>query len=198
MKASGGFEEAFNLNGKPVSDKDLARLEESFRAIADSIAVSRKLMADIAEKEAGQAILGQVKSVHNMVLKNTQFSMNEDKADVENALAALFNGVHPIDFDDHLRSRLADHFGIDGWTAAGVLACLLRYPGQYIPHEGLAKAAGVQSTRSGVIRVYVCQIRSSLEDKGLPGESIETGRGSYRIVRSAAFEIINAIGRSAP
>ena len=195
MKLSGGFREALSQSWESVSDQDLRRLEESFRSIADSFAVARKLIEEITKKEAHRTTLSQV-DLESDILGHSQLSLDEDKADVENALAALFAGIHPADLEDHLRRRLMDYFHIEGWVAAGVLACLLRYPGQFISHAGLAKAAGVQSTSGGVIRVYVCQLRSALEDRGLLGENIETGRHSYRIVRSAAFEIINAIAGS--
>lgn len=177
-----------------VSDKDLARLEESFRTIADSIADARKVMAEITEREAYWTSLSRVVREHDM-LRNSQLTLDEDALAVENALAALFKGVDPVELNDHLRERLTGYFNIEGWGAAGVLACLLRYPGQYISHVNLARSAGVQSTSSGVIRVYICQLRSTLEGNGLSGETIETGRRSYRIVRSAAFEIINALAR---
>jgi len=193
MKVSGGFGEALSRNWE--SDRDLGRLEESFRAIADSISVARKLIDEIAQKETDWTVLSRTKRESDLSSRSPS-SLDEDRADVENALAVLFGGVDPNDLDDRLRQRLMDHFHIEGWVAAGVLTSLLRYPGQFISHASLAKAAGVQSAGVGVIRVYVCQLRSALESMGIAGESIETGRHSYRIVGSAAFEIINALART--
>lgn len=193
MKVSGGFREALSRNWE--SDRDLGRLEESFRAIADSISVARKLINEIAQKETDWTVLSRTKRENDLSSRSPS-SLDEDRADVENALAVLFGGIDPNDLDARLRQRLMDHFHIEGWVAAGVLTSLLRYPGQFISHASLAKAAGVQSAGVGVIRVYVCQLRSALESMGIAGESIETGRHSYRIVGSAAFEIINALART--
>ncbi|WP_242130238.1 helix-turn-helix domain-containing protein [Sphingobium sp. Sx8-8] len=190
MKVSGGFKEAKSRIWE--SDQDLRRLEDSFRSIADSISVTRKLINEITKKETDRTKLSQVKRGNEMS-GCSPLSLNEDKADVETALLTLFGGGRPTDPDDHLRRCLMDYFDIEGWVAAGVLTSLLRHPGQFISHTGLAKAAGVQSRNVGVIRVYVCRLRSALEERGLAGESIETGRQSYRIVRSAAFEIMNAL-----
>lgn len=185
------FKDMLGREGASVSDRELGRLEELFRSIADSIATARSLMTAMPE-QTHAPLLGRAKRKGDAA-ENLQLSLDEDQADVEVALAALFQGISPTEFDDHLRERLIHYFDIDGWVAAGVFACLLRHPGQYIAHDSMAKAVGVQSTSSRVIRVYVCQLRASIEARGMSGDSIETGRGSYRIVRSAAFEIINAI-----
>ncbi len=188
MNASGFSRRVADLDLSAATDTQLMQLEDAFRSIADSIATARKVMSEL---EAGLALRATQADQAPMLA----LPFEEDRQDVERAIRALVPGKNAVEIESKFRKRVLDHFDIEGWIAAGVLSCLVRFPGRFVSHAELAAAAGAQSDKSGVIRVYICQLRASLALKGYSGEAIETGRGAYRIVRSAAFEIINAVAQ---
>jgi hypothetical protein len=168
------------------SDKHLTRLENALRTIADSIAVARKVMHEV-EVEITASVSGNG-------LADTEVPvLEEDRREVDQAIARLVSADNLEDAEEEFRQLIMDYLDIDGWVAAGVLSSIIRLPGRFMSHTDIARAAGVQSDRSTVVRVYICQLRNSLVAKGYSSGAIETGRGAYRIVRSAAFEIVNAL-----
>lgn len=188
MNASGFSTRVADLDLSAASDKQLVQLEEAFRSVADSIATARRVMSEL---EAGLGGKGPDKGM----VRASISVFEEDRRDVENAIAAFVPGQSATEVEGKFRKRLLDHFDIEGWVAAGVLSCLVRLPGHFVTHAELARAAGAQSDRSAVVRVYICQLRASLAAKGYSSDVIETGRGAYRIVRSAAFEVVNTLAK---
>jgi DNA-binding response OmpR family regulator len=77
-----------------------------------------------------------------------------------------------------------------GKKGARILMRLLEDPGRFVSHQALAEAAQLRSQTSSAIKVYVCQIRKSLEEYGYSPKIIETGRGAYRIRPDKTDEII--------
>lgn len=173
--------------------EDLKILEHSFRSAANSIAATRDLMSQFVAHDVPLTDFIHANRA-KISTESALLSLTEDQADVDAALTAMSPGKGAEESEDFLRQRLAHRLGIEGWAAAGILLCLIRYPGQLLTHAQLAAAARISSSSPGVIRVYICQLRSCLEANGIKGNAIETGRRSYRIVRSAAFEIINSLG----
>lgn len=194
MNSSKIPDEKSSKYGDNITIDDLVVLEEFLRSAASSIAAVRAIMSKSVENDA--PLSEAIRNLRGRTATDTALvTLSEDQADVAAALAILCNEVSPETCEDLIRQRLIDYFEIEGWVAAGVLLCMLRYPGQFITHAHLGAAAGMLSPTPGVIRVYIYQLRSRLKLRGFKGGAIETGRRSYRIVRSAAFEIINALGR---
>ncbi|AMK26176.1 MULTISPECIES: helix-turn-helix domain-containing protein [Sphingobium] len=174
---------------------DLKSLEQSFLEAANSIAAVRNVLDQVIDTGAPLTkAIGASRA--GAAARYALSAMTEDQADVEEALKALCRGLKTGDREEFIRQRLVDCFALEGWASAGVLLCLLRQPGQFVSHAHLADAACVLSESPNVVRVYICQLRSSLKSRGFEDGAIETGRRSYRIVPSAAFGIVNALGVS--
>lgn len=174
---------------------DLKSLEQSFLDAANSIAAVRNVLDQVIDDSA--PLTKAIGARHaGAAARYALTALTEDQADVEEALNALCKGLKIGDREEFIRQRLVDCFALEGWASAGVLHCLLRQPGQFVSHAQLADAACVLSESPNVVRVYICQLRSSLKTRGFESGVIETGRRSYRIVPSAAFGIVNALGVS--
>jgi len=73
----------------------------------------------------------------------------------------------------NVRLRLA------GTACARILLRLMAQPGQMVSIEKLTRAAGIKSSSSKVIKVYICRLRGAFDAKGIAGSAIETGSRSY-------------------
>lgn len=182
------------LNIKSFSQRDLHALEEQFKSLETSIKNIRKILSQPTSSDLTNSPLPG--SGKDRIRDGAgTLTLSEDQADVHSALTALCRNVKAEDREDAIRHKLVDCFALDGWVAAGVLLGLLRQSGEYVTHMQLAEVAGTISPSAGVIRVYVCKLRQQLEARGIEGGAIETGRRSYRLVRSAAFKIINTLNQ---
>ena len=68
-----------------------------------------------------------------------------------------------------------------GRNGAAILLRLLDEPGEYVTSHELVQVAGIRSSGIKAVKVYICHLRSSLQALEFPPETIETGRGSYRL-----------------
>ena len=192
MAISGKYKKEEKRIVKSVSYEDLHALEEQFKALEASIARIRGILSGPGSSDSTNSSPprnGKTRRADEA----DDVTLTEDQADVQGALAALGRTAKAKDREDMIRQKLVDCFALDGWVAAGVLLCLLRQSGEYVTHKQLADAAGTISPSAAVIRVYVCKLRQQLAAGGIEGGAIETGRRSYRLVRSAAFRIINTL-----
>lgn len=182
------------LNVKSISNRDLHALEEQFKSLETSIAGIRRILSRPDSIDPTNS--SPHHSDRDGIADGAEtLTLTEDQADVHTALAALGRSAKAEDREDVIRQKIVDCFALDGWVAAGVLLCLLREAGEYVTHTQLAEAAGTISPSAAVVRVYVCKLRQQLAAGGIESGAIETGRRSYRLVRSAAFRIINTLNR---
>jgi len=182
------------LKVKSISNRDLHALEEQFKSLETSIASIRRILSRSNSIDPTNSSLPH--SDKDGIADGAEtLTLTEDQADVHTALAALGRSAKAEDREDMIRQKIIDCFALDGWVAAGVLLCLLREAGEYVTHTQLAEAAGTISPSAAVVRVYVCKLRQQLAAGGIERGAIETGRRSYRLVRSAAFRIINTLNR---
>jgi len=182
------------LHVKSLSHRDLHDLEEQLTSLETSIASIRRILSHPTSGDLTNSPLPGI-GKDRITDGAGSLTLSEDQADVHSALAALCRNARADNREDVIRQKLVDCFALDGWVPAGVLLCLLRQSGDYITHQQLAEAAGTISPTAGVIRVYVCQLRQQLTAGGIESGAIETGRRSYRLVRSAAFQIINTLNQ---
>ena len=104
-------------------------------------------------------------------------------------------GADTMNWEMVTRAFLREQFASVGHVGAGVLMRLMCSPGEFVPVEDLAYAAGVRSSSNRVIKVYICRLRNALAQQGLPAEAIETGRRSYRLQEDGAAELMKALTR---
>jgi len=182
------------LNVNSLSHIDLHDLEKQLTSLETSIASIRRILSHPTSGDLTNSPLPGI-GKDRIGDGAGNLTLSEDQADVHSGLTALCRNAKAENREDVIRQKLVDCFALDGWVAAGVLLCLLRQSGEYITHQQLAEAAGTISPTAGVIRVYVCQLRQQLAAGGIESGAIETGRRSYRLVRSAAFQIINTLNQ---
>jgi len=68
-----------------------------------------------------------------------------------------------------------------GRNGAAILLRLLEEPGEYVTSRELVQVAGIRSSGIKAVKVYICHLRAALQTLDFPPDTIETGRGSYRL-----------------
>lgn len=76
-----------------------------------------------------------------------------------------------------------------GRNGAAILLRLLDEPGKYVTSHELVQIAGIRSSGIKAVKVYVCHLRASLQALDFPADTIETGRGCYRLNSEVASRL---------
>jgi len=80
-----------------------------------------------------------------------------------------------------------------GRNGAAILLRLLEEPGEYVSSHELVQVAGIRSSGNKAVKVYICHLRAALQLLDFPRDTIETGRGGYRLNSNVTEKLRNAI-----
>ena len=167
-----------------ISASELVHIEQLMRTAFEALSHAQTLLGarlDMRSEHPCQPPAGQLPA---------------DSADVDiSFLRRKGNGsecTRPATIEGRIR-RLAPRASRGG---AAILRNLLEQPGDFIDQRDLAKAAGVTSGSSHVVKVYICHLRKALEYHGFGASVIETGWKSYAIKADAVPSIFTFLNRS--
>jgi len=169
----------------------LVHIDQLLAQMQEAIRLMRSLLRDLADDETGGAF-----GMPGMTEPFPASLSHQDGAVDPNFPAeARFVGGRGEAMNRELLTRrlIRDRFASIGHVGAGVLIRLLCTPGEFVSCDDLARSAGVRSASNRVVKVYICRLRSALGKFGLPSETIETGRRSYRLQNAAVPRIMASL-----
>lgn len=173
---------------------DLLHIEHLMRVASDALALAQALLSDRIERERAAPIRRK--------LTVQPVELPEDILANIQEIAAAFSDqlAHPDRkfsecWRDLVKARIHNRLYRAGRAGAAILLRMIEEPDIFLDQKDLALAAGVNSRSPNVIKVYICHLRNGLEDYGLSGDLIETGRRSYRLRTEAVAQIMEMVTR---
>lgn len=175
-----------------VDESDhVARLEMLLMQAEEAINLVRRLLRDVIKDEMGSGCIPRPRSAAPAEM--LPFVRTEKFRQIAGAVDLGAEAADARNWEFVTRALVRDRFGSVGHVGAGVLVRLLCAPGDFVSGDDLARAAGVRSSSSRVVKVYICRLRTALSEIGLSPTSIETGRRSYRLHEDAATAILTSL-----